>query len=132
MKNVTFSNIQIVDVNFPIVINQYYCDKSLCQNQTGSIAIKGVNFDKIVGTYSTQPIHLACSDEIPCTDIDLSDIQLKPSRGPLGGSQLQQALCWNSYGKSKGPLVPYSINYCLRKGGDDSIHPISGSSNELC
>ncbi|XP_023762226.1 polygalacturonase At1g48100 [Lactuca sativa] len=132
VKNVTFSNIQIVDVNFPIVINQYYCDKSLCQNQTGSIAIKGVNFDKIVGTYSTQPIHLACSDEIPCTDIDLSDIQLKPSRGPLGGSQLQQALCWNSYGKSKGPLVPYSINYCLRKGGDDSIHPISGSSNELC
>ncbi|GJV61069.1 retrotransposon protein, putative, ty1-copia subclass [Tanacetum coccineum] len=117
VKNVTFSNIQVENVNFPIVINQYYCDKSLCQNQTGSIAIKGVTFDRIIGTYSTQPIHLACSNDIPCTDIDLSDIQLKPS-GPLGGSQLQHDLCWNSYGNTKGPLKHYPPKTCcaeLRK-----------------
>ncbi|PWA95591.1 pectin lyase-like superfamily protein [Artemisia annua] len=131
VKNVTFSNIQVENVNFPIVINQYYCDKSLCQNQTGSVAIKGVKFDRIIGTYSTQPIHLACSNDIPCTDIDLSDIQLKPS-GPLGGSQLQHDLCWNSYGNTKGPLVPSSINYCLKKGRDGSVNQITSSSNELC
>lgn len=133
VKNITFSNIQVANVNFPIVINQYYCDKSICKNQTGSIAIKEVNFDKITGSYTTQPIHLACSKEIPCTDVDLSDIQLKPTRRPLEGYQLQQALCYNSYGNSKGELVPSSLNYCLEKGDGGSIHQISRSyNNELC
>ncbi|KAK1425885.1 hypothetical protein QVD17_21247 [Tagetes erecta] len=132
VKNITFSNIQVANVNFPIVINQYYCDKSICKNQTGSVAIKEVNFDKISGSYTTQPIHLACSKEIPCTDVDLSDIQLKPTRRPLEGYQLQQALCYNSYGNSKGELVPSSLNYCLEKGGGGSIHQISRSYNELC
>nr|XP_043623640.1 polygalacturonase At1g48100 [Erigeron canadensis] len=132
VKNVTFSNIQVANVNFPIVINQFYCDKSLCQNQTGSVAIKEVNFERITGTFSTQPIHLACSDDVPCTGINLSDIQLKPSRGPLEGSQNQEALCSNSYGNSKGPLIPSSMNYCLKKGGGVSVHKFSRSSNELC
>ncbi|XP_071709312.1 probable polygalacturonase At1g80170, partial [Rutidosis leptorrhynchoides] len=133
VKNVTFSNIQVENVHFPIVINQYYCDRSLCQNQTGSIAIKGVIFTKIIGTYSTQPIHLACSSDVPCTDIDLSDIQLKPSRGPLGGSQVQQLLCSNSYGTSTGSLIPSSIKYCLNKGGGGgSVHQVSRSYDEVC
>ncbi|XP_024988613.1 polygalacturonase At1g48100 [Cynara cardunculus var. scolymus] len=135
VKNVTFSNIEVANVNFPIVINQYYCDKVVCQNQTNSVAIKSVRFDRIIGTYSTQPIHLACSTDVPCTDIDLSDIQLKPFGGLLGGSQLQRALCWNSYGNSKGPLVPSSINYCLRKGGgggSGSVHEMSRSYDEVC
>ncbi|KAK9050929.1 hypothetical protein SSX86_027554 [Deinandra increscens subsp. villosa] len=134
VKNVTFSNIQVENVNFPIVINQYYCDKSLCKNQTGSVAIKEVKFEKMTGSYSTQPIHLACSRDVPCTGIDLSDIQLKPSRRPLEGSQLQQALCYNSYGNSKGQLVPPSMNYCLKKdgGGSGSVHQISRFSSELC
>ncbi|KAI3795964.1 hypothetical protein L1987_38625 [Smallanthus sonchifolius] len=132
VKNITFSNIQVANVNFPIVINQYYCDKSFCNNQTGSIAIKEVKFDRISGSYSTQPIHLACSNDIPCTEIDLSDIQLKPSRRPLEGSQLQHALCYNSYGISKGQLVPSSMNYCLKKDGGGSVNQISRLSNELC
>ncbi|KAM0009140.1 putative endo-polygalacturonase [Helianthus debilis subsp. tardiflorus] len=133
VKNITFSNIQVANVNFPIVINQYYCDKSFCKNETGSIAIKEVMFDKITGSYSTQPIHLACSKDIPCTEINLSDIQLNPSRRPLEGSQLQQALCYNSYGYSNGQLVPSSVNYCLKKeGGGGSVNQISTLSNELC
>lgn len=114
VKNVTFSRIRIYDVLFPIMIDQYYCDKQMCKNQTGTVVISGVNFDQISGTYAVQPVHLACSNFIPCTDVDLTDIQLRPSLKYRGS---QQATCWNSYGKSQGPLVPASIDYCLRSGG---------------
>ncbi|KAF3431228.1 hypothetical protein FNV43_RR25958 [Rhamnella rubrinervis] len=87
VKNVSFSNIQVSDVKVPIMIDQYYCDKNLCKNQTGAVGISGVKYDRIIGTYSVQPIHLACSNEIPCTDVDLIDIQLKPSTGYGGFHQ---------------------------------------------
>lgn len=90
--------------------------------------ISGVKFDQISGTYAVQPVHLACSNSIPCTDVDLTDIQLRPSL-KYGG--LQQALCWNSYGKSQGPLIPSSIDYCLRSGGG-SIKRIARSHDSVC
>ncbi|KAF5746583.1 polygalacturonase [Tripterygium wilfordii] len=119
VKNVTFANIEVSEVKVPIIIDQYYCDKKLCKNQTGAVAVSGVKYDQIIGTYSVQPIHLACSSEVPCTDVDLMNIQLKPASLGLGQSRgfPQQALCWNSYGKSQAPLVPSSIDYCLRRDG---------------
>ncbi|KAJ4973151.1 hypothetical protein NE237_006325 [Protea cynaroides] len=120
VKNVTFSNIQVTDVGIPIMIDQYYCDKvRFCKNQTGAVAITGVKYNQITGTYSFQPIHLACSNHIPCTDVDLIDIQLKPSPGSSPG--FQQGLCWNSYGKSQAPLVPSTMDFCLRRGDDDLL-----------
>ncbi|PHT34284.1 hypothetical protein CQW23_26084 [Capsicum baccatum] len=104
VKNISFSNIQVSDVRVPIMIDQYYCDKYVCKNQTGAVAISNVKFNQIIGTYSASPIHLACSNSIPCTDVDLIDIQLKPSRNYRGINQM--GLCWNSYGKSQAPLLP--------------------------
>ncbi|KAL2519555.1 Pectin lyase-like superfamily protein [Abeliophyllum distichum] len=128
VKNVTFSNIQLSEVKVPIMIDQYYCDKNICKNQTGAVAISGVKFDQIIGTYSVQPIHLACSNSVPCIDVVLIDIQLKPSPACAG---IQQALCWNSYGKSQAPLVPSSIDYCVRSG-NDLLKRISRSSEDRC
>ncbi|KAK9277298.1 hypothetical protein L1049_006838 [Liquidambar formosana] len=125
VKNVSFSNIQVSDVKVPIIIDQYYCGKKSCQNQTGAVAISGVKYDQIMGTYSAQPIRLACSNEIPCTHVDLIDIQLKPS--PRYG-KFQQALCWNSFGKSQAPLLPSSIDYCLR--GTDGLPKTTAISQE--
>ncbi|KAE8692321.1 Detected protein of unknown function [Hibiscus syriacus] len=72
------------------------------------VAISCVKYDRIIGTYTSQPVHLACSNAIPCTNVDLIDIQLKPSfRG------FHQAMCWHSYGNSQGPLFPSSIDSCL-------------------
>ncbi|XP_058088317.1 polygalacturonase At1g48100 [Magnolia sinica] len=113
VRNVSFSNVQVSDVKIPIMIDQYYCDKRLCKNQTRAVAISGIKYTQITGTYSVQPIHLACSNAVPCTDVDLIDIQLVPSLESRG---FQQALCWNSYGESHAPLVPSSIN-CLQRGG---------------
>ncbi|KAL5725064.1 galacturonan 1,4-alpha-galacturonidase [Ranunculus cassubicifolius] len=114
VKNVSFSNIQVTNVKVPIMIDQFYCDKKICKNQTEAIAISRIKYNRIIGTYSVQPIHLACSNNVPCTNVDLTDIQLEPTIKSLG---FQQALCLNSYGRSFAPLVPSSIDYCLRRGG---------------
>ncbi|KMS97400.1 hypothetical protein BVRB_6g155490 [Beta vulgaris subsp. vulgaris] len=113
VKNISFSDIQVKDVKVPVIIDQFYCENNVhCKNQTGAVAISNVQFNKIVGTYSAQPIHLACSNDIPCSHVDLMDIRLTPSPRNRG---LQQALCWNSYGRTEAPLVPQSIDYCLRE-----------------
>lgn len=112
VRNVSFSNIQVSNVQTPIIIDQYYCDKKACKNHTQAVAISQVKYSKITGTYSVQPVHLACSDSIPCTDVNLVDIQLVRS---LKSQGFQQPLCWKSYGESQAPLVPSSIN-CLQRG----------------
>lgn len=128
VKNVSFTNVQVSDVKVPIMIDQFYCDKSLCQNKTRAVEISGVKYDQIIGTYSERPIHLACSSEIPCTDIDLIDIQLKPSVAVAPSYQrFQKGLCWNSYGRSRAPLVPSSIDYCLRSSSRGSVKRVARS-----
>jgi hypothetical protein len=128
VKNVSFTNVQVSDVKVPIMIDQFYCDKSLCQNKTRAVKISGVKYDQITGTYSERPIHLACSSEIPCTDIDLIDIQLKPSAVVAPSYQrFQKGLCWNSYGRSRAPLVPSSIDYCLRSSSRGSVKRVARS-----
>ncbi|KAJ6725623.1 PECTIN LYASE-LIKE SUPERFAMILY PROTEIN [Salix purpurea] len=127
VKNVTFSNIEVSDVKYPVIIDQFYCDKKICKNQTDAVAISGVKYDRIIGSYSVQPLHLACSNDVPCTDVDLIDIQLKPSSDGFRG--FRQALCWNSYGKSQAPLLPSSIDYCLRSESE-SVKRIARSHAE--
>ncbi|XP_010248557.1 PREDICTED: polygalacturonase At1g48100 [Nelumbo nucifera] len=130
VKNLSFSNVQVSDVKVPIAIDQYYCDKKSCRNQTEAVAISGVKYNQITGTYSVQPIHLACSNRVPCTDVDLVDIQLEQSPSSRGFQQ--QALCWNSYGKSQAPLVPSSIDYCLQGGRGLAKRPATRSHEFSC
>jgi hypothetical protein len=136
VKNLTFSNIQVKDVKVPIVIDQYYCDKSKCKNQTRAVSISGVKYNNIVGSFTVQPVRIACSNNVPCMDVDLMDIRLRPSGGIRGlqTHQQQQALCWNSYGKTQGPLVPSSIGYCLRKSniGGYYSQKVSRSYDKIC
>ncbi|KAF3484474.1 hypothetical protein F2Q69_00055833 [Brassica cretica] len=137
VKNLTFSNIQVTDVQVPIVIDQYYCDKSKCKNQTSAVSISDVKYNNIVGSFTAQPVRIACSNSLPCMDVDLMDIRLRPSGGIRGlqTHQQQHALCWNSYGKTQGPLVPSSIGYCLKKSNIDGYYPkrfIASSHEKLC
>ncbi|KAI3435193.1 uncharacterized protein J3R85_006431, partial [Psidium guajava] len=128
VKNVSFSNVHVSDVKVPMMIDQYYCDKKFCKNQTGGVEISGVKFDQFVGTYVAQPLRIACSHDVPCTDVDLVDIRLKPTPG-LGSSR--EALCYNSYGKAVAPLVPASIDDCLRSDGA-TIKRIARSQDVVC
>ncbi|XP_020571789.1 polygalacturonase At1g48100 isoform X2 [Phalaenopsis equestris] len=127
VRNVTFSNIQVSDVQIPLVIDQYYCSKKSCKNKTDAVAISGISYKRIIGTYIYQPMSLACSDSIPCIDIDIIDIQLFPA---LAERHSRQALCWNSYGRAVDPLKPSSIA-CLHKN-NRQISPYTKPNGYIC
>lgn len=120
----------MANVRVPVMIDQFYCDKGHCKNQTGGVAISDVKFTQITGTYSFTPVQLACNNNLPCVNVDMSDIQLKPMQSKRFG--FQQSVCWNSYGKSSGPLSPSSIDYCLQRSRDVVGRSVERSHEKLC
>ncbi|KAK6256453.1 hypothetical protein SCA6_017758 [Theobroma cacao] len=111
VQQVMFSNIQVSEVETPIMIDQFYCDKGSCKNQSSAVAVSGINYVNIRGTYTVQPVHFACSDSLPCSGVTLSTIELKSvqENHRLGGP-----FCWETYGELKTATEP-PIN-CLEIG----------------
>lgn len=103
-----FSNIQVNDVKTPIVIDQYYCDKGTCHNESSAVQVSGINYVNIRGTYTEQPVHFGCSDTLPCTGVSLTTVALKPVQ------IAKQPFCWKAYGEVKTETDP-PIN-CLQTG----------------
>ncbi|XP_073146445.1 polygalacturonase At1g48100-like [Henckelia pumila] len=114
VQGVQFSNIQVREVQLPIVIDQYYCDKcsSNCKNQSSSVSLSGVHYENIRGTYTVKPVHLACSDVMPCTDVTLNNIQLKPHQQRY--RIMQDPYCWQTFGRLYSPTTPPI--HCLQIG----------------
>lgn len=112
VQGIVFSNIQVSEVQNPIVIDQFYCDKSKCKNQTSAVALLEITYEKIKGTYTGTPVYLACSDSWPCTAVTLTDIELKPVEEK--GHHLYGPFCWETYGELSPPTVP-TIN-CVQSG----------------
>ncbi|XP_010551910.1 PREDICTED: polygalacturonase At1g48100 isoform X2 [Tarenaya hassleriana] len=103
VQQVMFSNVQVNDVASPIVIDQYYCDGRGCQNKTSAVAVSGINYINIKGTYTREPVRFACSESLPCSGISLSTIELKPASEKADSSN---PFCWEAYGELKTTTVP--------------------------
>ncbi|XWS63676.1 hypothetical protein CRYUN_Cryun06bG0122000 [Craigia yunnanensis] len=103
VQGVLFSNIQVSEVQLPIVIDQFYCDKRACKNETAAVALSGITYEKIRGTYTVKPVHLACSDSLPCIGVTLSAIELKPLQERY---HLYDPFCWQTFGELTTPSVP--------------------------
>lgn len=125
VQGVLFSNIQVSEVEFPIVIDQYYCDKSKCSNQTSAVALSGINYERIRGTYTVKPVHFACSDSLPCVDVSLTAIQLKPMQEKY---HMYDPFCWQTFGMLRTPTMP-PIG-CLQIGKPSSNR--IQSDHDLC
>ncbi|GMH20732.1 hypothetical protein Nepgr_022574 [Nepenthes gracilis] len=52
VKDVSFYNFWVSNVAIPVVIDQFYCDKNRCRNQTRAVGISDVAYNQIIGTYS--------------------------------------------------------------------------------
>ncbi|XP_043706686.1 polygalacturonase At1g48100-like [Telopea speciosissima] len=115
VEGILFSNIQVSEVQLPIVIDQFYCDKSTCENQTSAVALSGITYERIRGTYTVKPMHFACSDSSPCTYVTLTDINLTPLQEKY---HLYEPFCWQTFGELSTPTVP-PIN-CLQIGKPSS------------
>ncbi|KAF8390431.1 hypothetical protein HHK36_024957 [Tetracentron sinense] len=103
VQGVLFSNIQVSEVELPIVIDQFYCDKSNCKNQTSAVSLSGITYENIRGTYTVKPVHFACSDSVPCMDVTLTAIELKPLQERY---HLYEPFCWQTFGELITPTVP--------------------------
>ncbi|KAL7133103.1 hypothetical protein ABFS83_12G118500 [Erythranthe nasuta] len=125
VQGVQFSNIQVSEVQIPIVIDQYYCDKGKCRNQTSAVSLSGINYENIRGTYTVKPVHFACSDNMPCTDVTLANIQLDPLEE---GYHMYDPFCWQTFGQLYTPTVPPV--QCLQIG-KPSRNKIQGD-NDSC
>ncbi|KAK8627403.1 hypothetical protein V6N13_135015 [Hibiscus sabdariffa] len=103
VQGVLFSNIQVSEVQLPIVIDQFYCDKRTCSNETAAVALSGITYEKIRGTYTVKPVHFACSDSLPCLGVTLTAIELKPLQERY---HLYDPFCWQAFGELTTPTVP--------------------------
>ncbi|XP_015966325.1 polygalacturonase At1g48100-like [Arachis duranensis] len=104
VQDVMFSNIQVSDVETPIMIDQYYCDGGKCKNDTSSVAVSAIHYVNIKGTYTKEPLHFACSDNIPCTGLTLDTINLQEST--TQNAKSDSPFCWQAYGELKTKTVP--------------------------
>lgn len=72
--------------------------------------MRRVEFAGIRGTSATpQAISIACSDAVPCRDLELANVNLTLEGGGAGRAT---ALCYRASGKSAGTVVPPS---CLAR-----------------
>ncbi|KAI6700706.1 hypothetical protein NL676_015030 [Syzygium grande] len=115
VQDIMFSNIQVSEVQTPIMIDQFYCDKGTCKNETAAVAVSGINYMNIKGTYTVQAVHFACSDSLPCIGVSLTTIELKS----VQGSHLYDPFCWETYGELKTTTEP-PIS-CLQKGKPSNL-----------
>lgn len=112
VQDIKFSNIQVTEVQTPIIIDQFYCDKSTCRNQTSAVGVSGVQYENIRGTFTIKPVHFACSDSLPCSGISLTGVQLRPVQVPH--YHLNNPFCWQAFGELYTPTVP--LIACLQLG----------------
>ncbi|KAJ1412530.1 Pectin lyase fold/virulence factor [Sesbania bispinosa] len=117
VSGVTFSNIHMVNVRNPIIIDQFYCLTKECSNKTSAVFVSDILYTNIKGTYDirSSPVSFACSDTVPCTKLTLSDIELLPAQGDI----VHDPFCWNAYGDLQTLTIPPVS--CLLEGTPQSI-----------
>ncbi|XP_010473235.1 PREDICTED: polygalacturonase At1g48100-like [Camelina sativa] len=125
VKGILFSNIQLTEVQLPIVIDQFYCDHSKCMNQTSAVSVEGVTYEKIRGTYTVKPVHFACSDSFPCIDVQLSGIELKPVQLQY---HMSDPFCWKTFGELTSTTVPPIDCLQIGKPARNGVH----SDRDIC
>ncbi|KAG7650084.1 putative polygalacturonase [Arabidopsis thaliana] len=125
VKGILFSNIQLTEVQLPIVIDQFYCDHSKCMNHTSAVSVEGVTYEKIRGTYTVKPVHFACSDSFPCIDVQLSGIELKPVQLQY---HMYDPFCWKTFGELNSATVPPIDCLQIGKPARNGVH----SDHDIC
>ncbi|XP_004230341.1 polygalacturonase At1g48100 isoform X2 [Solanum lycopersicum] len=117
VSNINFNNIRMESVRNPIILDQYYCSTKSCANQTSAVYISDVIYSNIKGTYDVRspPMHLACSNSVPCTNLTFLDVELYPAQG----QKILEPFCWNAY----GALITLTIPpvFCLLEGTPQSL-----------
>ncbi|KAF3580489.1 hypothetical protein DY000_02028493 [Brassica cretica] len=88
-SDIIFQNIQMENVKNPIIIDQDYCDKSKCTEQTSAVQVKNVVYRNISGTSASDiAITLNCSKNYPCQGIVLDKVNIKGGKGSCSNANV--------------------------------------------
>ncbi|CAI5516668.1 unnamed protein product [Closterium sp. Naga37s-1] len=119
VSNVSYDNVQMTDVTYPIVINQFYCDTknvdaSKCVPQDNAVAIQDISYNNIRASCNgTDGITVGCSTTVPCRDITLTNVRILPS----DPDKTLTPSYTNAYGSSGNVLpLPMGPLYSLKAG----------------
>ncbi|CAN6560626.1 unnamed protein product [Malus baccata var. baccata] len=104
VSHITFEQIQVDQVENPVIIDQQYCPSRTCDPEVYSrVQIEEVQFSNIWGTSITQNVvNLKCSKTTPCQKIGLNDINVTYSgrEGPA------KSTCSNAHVRISGRQNP--------------------------
>ncbi|KAF0927618.1 hypothetical protein E2562_035012 [Oryza meyeriana var. granulata] len=117
VSGISFDTVTMDNVRNCIIIDQFYCLDKRCMNQSTAVHVTDVSYANVRGSYDVRsaPIHFACSDTVPCTNITMSEVELLPFSGEL----VDDPFCWSAYGLQQTPTIPPI--YCLQDGLPDSL-----------
>ncbi|TKW13706.1 hypothetical protein SEVIR_5G118800v4 [Setaria viridis] len=102
-KGFLFESLNMTEVQYPIVIDQFYCPQGNCPRKHGGVAISDAKFIDIQGTSSEhEAIRLLCSQSVHCKDIYLSNINLSW----VNHTAPANATILNAHGTTEGIVLP--------------------------
>eukprot|EP00850_Spirogloea_muscicola_P015311 SM000116S24232 [mRNA] locus=s116:253704:256426:+ [translate_table: standard] len=108
VHDITFSQLTMVAVALPVVIDQFYCDKMCdlsCKNATDAVQVSNIVFRDIVGTTSTgTAVSILCSDTNPCVNVSIIDVDITLDTTSHYTSVTSK--CWQAYGDSSSSNSP--------------------------
>ncbi|GMN28029.1 hypothetical protein TIFTF001_051644, partial [Ficus carica] len=107
-NKMTFMNIEMNNVQNPIIIDQNYCaPKKECEEKNSAIQVRDIWYQNITGTSATRvAIKFDCSNTVKCEGIVLQDVNLRQYR--LGDEV--QASCKNVELTDIGVVTPRCPN----------------------
>eukprot|EP00897_Mesotaenium_endlicherianum_P003172 jgi/Mesen1/2883/ME000175S02038 len=112
--NITFSDLKMVGVQQPVVIDQNYCDQrcpAACAGlKESNVQVHDVRFERVTGTATTsRGLYVQCSGGVPCIDIFLTNVTLQGLPAAAAARDAQGQLraplvndCGSAYGTAKG------------------------------
>ncbi|KAL3501921.1 hypothetical protein ACH5RR_036370 [Cinchona calisaya] len=104
-RNITFEKITSIDVENPVIIDQYYCDHQHCKTHDSAVEIYDITFREVLGTSQNRvSVTFECSEAVPCRNVLVDDIYLLSKHHKSTTSD-----CTNVFGKIQGkqrvPLI---------------------------
>ncbi|GFP89698.1 polygalacturonase [Phtheirospermum japonicum] len=106
-SNIKFQNIEMQNVENPIIIDQNYCDHNKpCKQQSSAVQVKNVVYQNITGTSGTDvAINFNCSKNHPCQGIVMQNVSLVAENG-----ENAKAVCKNVEFANTGTLSSKFLN----------------------
>jgi len=84
VSNITYEDFKLVEVDYPMVINLFWCPHTNCPPSTGTLTISDVTFRNFQGTEngnSRPAVLLDCIPGHECTNIVFTNIDVTASNG---------------------------------------------------